>query len=148
VDIHELLATELSYFAAARISTKGDRVLLPARYAATLTLIFHELATNAAKHGALKLPNGQVSICWRLEGSTLRIEWSESGGPPVSPPRRRGFGTGLFRRALDPFHGTIETQFEPTGIRCQICLVIPGGEPAKSGLPGPIQVPAMSQKPL
>jgi two-component sensor histidine kinase len=76
VDIHELLATELSYFAAARISTKGDRVLFPARYAATLTLIFHELATNAAKHGALKLPNGQVSICWRLEGSTLRIEWS------------------------------------------------------------------------
>jgi two-component sensor histidine kinase len=125
VDIREILSAELSHYGETRILAKGDRVQLPAKPAATLTLIFHELATNAAKHGALKLPNGEVSIGWRLESNTLRIEWTENGGPPVSPPQRRGFGTRLFRRALDPFNGTIATRFEPTGIRCVICLDLP-----------------------
>jgi two-component sensor histidine kinase len=124
VDIREILSAELSQYGERRISAQGDQVRLPAKHAATLTLIFHELATNAAKHGALKLPGGQVSISWGLEADTLKIEWIESGGPPVSAPQGRGFGTGLFRRALDPFHGTIATTFEPAGIRCEISLDI------------------------
>ena len=148
VEIREILRAELSCFDTARISAKGDRVQLPAKQAATLTLIFHELATNAAKHGALKLPNGHVTICWRLETGALRVEWIESGGPPVSPPQRQGFGTRLFRRALDPFHGTIETRFEPTGIRCEICLDVPGREPTRQGLPSSPPVPAMSRERL
>lgn len=148
VEIREILTAELSHVATARISAKGDRVQLPARYAATLTLIFHELATNAAKHGALKLPNGRVTICWRLEAGALRIDWLESGGPPVNPPRRHGFGTGLFRRALDPFHGTIETRFEPAGIRCEICLDLPGVGSTKHELPSSLPVPAMSRERL
>jgi two-component sensor histidine kinase len=125
VDLREILSAELTHYGQARISAHGDRVRLPAKHAASLTLIFHELATNAAKHGALKLPQGEVSIGWRLDSNTLRIEWSEHGGPPVRPPQRRGFGTGLFRRALDPFNGTITTRFEPAGIRCEIGLDLP-----------------------
>ncbi len=125
VDIREILSAELAHYSESRVTAKGEPVQLPAKLAATLTLIFHELATNAAKHGALKLHNGQVSIAWRIESNTLRIEWIENGGPPVSPPRRQGFGTALFRRALDPFDGTISTRYEPTGIRCEIALDIP-----------------------
>jgi two-component sensor histidine kinase len=125
VDIHEILSAETSLYSATRIHPEGEHVRLPAKLAATLTLIFHELATNAAKHGALKLPDGEVSISWRREADTLKIAWIESGGPPVSAPKRHGFGTGLFRRALDPFNGTIATRFEPAGIRCEICLDIP-----------------------
>jgi two-component sensor histidine kinase len=137
VDIREILSAELSQYGDNRVIAKGDDVRLPAKHAATLTLIFHELATNAAKYGALKLPGGAVSISWGLQGDSLRIEWSESGGPPVSAPQRRGFGTGLFRRALDPFHGTIATAFEPAGIRCEISLDIPdhGKAAADSAVP-------------
>jgi two-component sensor histidine kinase len=140
VDMREILAAELSPYGEARVTAKGDHVRLPAKLAATLTLIFHELATNAAKHGAFKAPGGEVSICWRLESSTLEIDWVESGGPPVGAPQRRGFGTGLFRRALDPFHGTISTRFEPTGIHCEIRLDIPDWRKTKPGMlvPAPV----------
>lgn len=134
VDIREILSVEMSHYGEGRILAKGDHIQLPAKYAATLTLIFHELATNAAKHGALKVPNGEVSICWRLESNTLGIEWTENGGPAVSPPQRRGFGTALFRRALDPFNGTVATQFEPTGIRCEIYLDLPDQRNTEPGV--------------
>jgi two-component sensor histidine kinase len=143
VDLREILAAELSHYGEARIAAEGDRVQLPAKHAATLTLIFHELATNAAKHGALKTPNGEVSIHWQLESNTLKIQWSERGGPPVTPPQRRGFGTGLFRRALDPFHGTVSTRFEPAGIRCEICLEIPRCGSGGQGIPASVPAPAM-----
>lgn len=146
VDIREIVAAELSHYSEARISAKGDDVKLPAKQAATLTLIFHELATNAAKHGALSLATGGVSIAWRVDSPTLRIVWEESGGPPVSPPLRRGFGTALFRRALDPFHGTIETRFEPEGICCEICLDLPARPHAESALRVSPSVPVMTRK--
>jgi two-component sensor histidine kinase len=145
VDIRDILAVELSHYGEARITAEGDRIQLPAKHAATLTLIFHELATNAAKHGALKSPQGEVSIRWRLESGALRIAWSERGGPPVTAPQRRGFGTGLFRRALDPFHGTVSTSFEPAGIRCEICLDIPSRARDGHGHPVAAAAPVMPQ---
>jgi two-component sensor histidine kinase len=129
VDLHEILRVELSLYGNACVSLKGEPVGLPPKLAAALTLVFHELATNAAKYGALKLPEGRVSIAWQLESSSLRLEWRESGGPPVAPPTRSGFGTGLFRRALDPFHGRIDTRFEPAGLRCEIQLEVPRASP-------------------
>ncbi len=144
VDIREILSAELAHYSETRVTAEGEHVQLPAKLAATLTLIVHELATNAAKYGALKLHNGQVSISWRIEANILRIEWSESGGPPVSPPRRHGFGTALFRRALDPFHGTISTRFEPAGIRCEISIDLPerrNAERARSALSVPVVSP-------
>jgi two-component sensor histidine kinase len=143
VDLQEILRVELSLFSEARIAVTGEPIELPPKLAAALTLVLHELATNAAKHGALQLPSGRVSVAWRLEGNMLAIEWSESGGPPVAPPQRSGFGTGLFRRALEPFQGTIETQFEPSGLRCRIRIEVAGRTGAsKQSAPAP--VPAMS----
>jgi two-component sensor histidine kinase len=125
VDLHDILRVELSLYGEARFSTKGDPIRLPPRLAAMLTLVVHELSTNAAKYGALKLPGGLVSIDWRREAQTLRMEWIESGGPPVSRPERSGFGTRLFRRALDPFRGTVDMRFEPPGLRCELRFDIP-----------------------
>jgi two-component sensor histidine kinase len=130
VDLHAILRVELSLYGDACVALKGEPVELPPKLAAALTLVFHELATNAAKYGALKLPEGRVSIGWRLESGSLAIEWTESGGPPVTAPRRSGFGTALFRRSLDPFHGIIATRFEPAGLRCEIQLEIPAAGPA------------------
>jgi two-component sensor histidine kinase len=127
VDIRDILRVELSLYGPASVSVSGDHVQLPPKLAGTLLLVIHELATNAAKHGAFKLPNGHVTIGWHIENNRLRMEWIEAGGPPVSSPKKSGFGTNLFRRALDPFHGTIQTRFEPTGIRCAISLDIPAG---------------------
>ena len=92
VGLHELLRVELSLYGNACVALKGQPVELPAKVAAALTLVFHELATNAAKYGAFKLPEGRVSIGWQLESSSLRVEWSEGGGPPVTAPKRSGFG--------------------------------------------------------
>jgi two-component sensor histidine kinase len=125
VDLRDIFRVELSLYGGARFSAQGDPVRLPPRLAATLTLVVHELATNAVKYGAFKHRSGLVSIGWRLDSRTLTIEWSESGGPSVCKPERNGFGTRLFRCALDPFHGAIEMAFEPAGLRCKICLDIP-----------------------
>jgi two-component sensor histidine kinase len=125
VDIRDILRVELSLYGPTSVSMSGDHVQLPPKLAGTLLLVIHELATNAAKHGAFKLPNGHVTIGWHIENNRLRMEWIEAGGPPVSSPKKSDFGTNLFRRALDPFHGTIRTRFEPTGIQCAISLDIP-----------------------
>ena len=127
VDIRDVLRAELSLYSPTSVSVRGDHVQLPPKLAGALLLVFHELATNAAKHGALKMPDGHVVIEWSLENSGLGIEWIETGGPPVAAPKKSGFGTHLFRRALEPFHGTIQTSFEPRGIRCVIRLDVSAG---------------------
>jgi two-component sensor histidine kinase len=124
VDIGEIMRAELEPYDETRIAVGGDRIRVPPKPAAMLALVFHELATNAAKYGALAGPGGRVSISSSQNANMLRIEWTETGGPPVIKPTRQGFGTKLFKRALDPFHGTVETEFRPAGLRCVIALAI------------------------
>lgn len=98
--------------------------LSPAQ-AQTLALALHELATNAAKHGALSTPDGRVAVICREEpGGVIELEWLESGGPPiVGPPTRRGFGTRLLERALARDLGTgaaVELRFERAGLQAII----------------------------
>jgi two-component sensor histidine kinase len=84
-------------------------------------MALHELGTNAAKYGALSVDLGRVSIAWRVEGTRLRLEWRESGGPPVQPPARRGFGSRLIERGLEADLGGVAVlRFEPGGLRCEI----------------------------
>ena len=74
---------------------------LPAVAAQPVAMALHELATNAAKHGALSVPEGTVSVAWRIDGRRLRIRWAESGGPPVpGSPKRRGFGSRLLEATI------------------------------------------------
>jgi two-component sensor histidine kinase/PAS domain-containing protein len=121
------LADTLRPFAGERseaIEVDGARVELNARQALSLSLVLHELATNAAKYGALSVPEGRVRLSWHIghadDGERLRLRWEERGGPPVKPPQKTGFGTELTRRAFEfELGGTANLTFEPEGVRLE-----------------------------
>jgi two-component sensor histidine kinase len=98
--------------------------------ALSLGLAIHELATNAAKYGALSVLEGRLAITWRLITSDLaRVEWVEMNGPPVSAQRKRGFGTELIEKIVaHELRNPVELRFEPEGVRCT--LIIPVRLPA------------------
>lgn len=105
---------------------------LTVKAAQTFALAAHELMTNAAKYGALSVPVGRVVVHWQVErdasGAPLcRICWRESGGPPVVPPSRRGFGQVVIERAVArSVGGTVTLLYNPTGV--EWTLVFPLGE--------------------
>jgi two-component sensor histidine kinase len=105
----------------------GPDVAISAKSALALTLAGHELATNATKYGAWSRPEGCVSIRWSLsDGRRLSIEWRERGGPPVTPPTTRGFGSRLIERGLAmELNGTATLAYEPEGLVCRIEAVLP-----------------------
>ena len=119
--------------APARVAAAGPPVRLAPNAAVTLNLAFHELATNAAKYGALSVPGGLVEATWTLkrckgeEAPVLEVLWRERGGPPVRPPERRGFGSRLLERGLaQEFGGTVRLDFAPEGVECRIRLPLAG----------------------
>ncbi|WP_051882181.1 PAS domain S-box protein [Parvularcula oceani] len=103
-----------------RFTAQGPHVALPAHRAVSMALMLHELGTNAAKYGALSGPRGRVVLSWACENGCLTFEWRESGGPPVSPPGRRGFGSQLIEPLLRM--GSREDAglfFEEEGVVCR-----------------------------
>ncbi|MFC0283992.1 sensor histidine kinase [Camelimonas abortus] len=111
----------------ARISAFGPRLRLHPRATLTLCMCFHELATNAAKYGALSRDSGRVSVTWRIEerppGGVLALEWRESGGPPVKAPQRKGLGSRLLDRSLQrELGGVVTMDWAPDGLRCRMEL--------------------------
>src|SRR5579872_2779125 len=109
---------------AGRVHMGGPDVALDPKAFATLALVVHEMMTNSAKYGALADSAGQVEVAWRLDqGGRLIIEWTESGGPPVKPPSRRGFGTTLIERSI-PFdlNGDAELRFDLLGVRARFVV--------------------------
>ncbi len=123
--IHDIINAELAPYDNCRVVLTGEPIHLPSKLAVTLALIFHELATNAAKYGALSTQSGRLRVSWLKVGSQMAIEWAESGGPPAAPPTREGFGKRLLERGLDPFHGKIEPQFGLEGFSTHITLTVP-----------------------
>jgi len=113
-----------------RFSVEGDEVRLQPKAALTLAMLFHELATNAAKHGALSNgAAGKIDVAWQAEptpqGDWLRLRWQESGGPSVTPPGRRGFGSRLIERGLaQDLGGEVRLNYEPPGVVCQIIMPV------------------------
>jgi two-component sensor histidine kinase/PAS domain-containing protein len=115
----------------AQISVEGPPVLLRPEAAQSLGLALHELATNAAKYGALSAESGRISIRWALLGNAnppnLEINWLETGGPAVTPPEHRGFGSLVIERNLTgSLDAQVELTFPPEGVRCRI--FIPGAQ--------------------
>ncbi len=112
-----------------RIKKFGPRVPLPPPIAVVLSMIIHEIATNAAKYGALSNDTGVVSLDWEVlnegGGRKLRLIWTESGGPPVSVPVQRGFGSRLIERsARDQLGGEATVDFLPRGVVCTITCAL------------------------
>ncbi|MDK1387856.1 PAS domain S-box protein [Sinorhizobium sp. 8-89] len=112
------------------ISLDGPPTTLPPKHALTLGMAAHELATNAAKHGALSVKAGRVSVDWVVDPTEkrLRIRWIETGGPSVSVPTRNGFGRLLLERVLaSDLGGDVRLEFASQGLNCAIDVPYPGG---------------------
>ena len=137
-DLRRLVEEELLAFSlgeAARVSIRGDDVALPPAAAQALAMALHELATNAAKYGALSTPQGQVAVSWTHDWrGPLSIRWVESGGPVVSPPTRRGLGAAMLARALGgALKGETRMDWRPGGLICELDLPGEAVEPARAG---------------
>jgi PAS domain S-box-containing protein len=105
----------------AHFRLHGPNIELPPRQALALSLALHELCTNAIKYGALSNQTGRIDLAWSSASGGLQIEWVESGGPAVSPPARRGFGSRLIERALArDLDGVVTLDFDPSGVRCSM----------------------------
>lgn len=124
-DIIELLKSELGPYGHVRFNLNGDPLMLPARLAVSLALMFHELATNAGKYGAFASPRGFLQVSWTVSGDRLSITWDETEGPPVENVGAPGFGTKLLHSALRSFDGKTEIGFLKTGIHCIMQCRIP-----------------------
>jgi two-component sensor histidine kinase len=101
-----------------------DGIFLDAQKSSLLVMALHELATNAVKYGALSNENGQVRVAWETlpDGppKRFRLCWTESGGPPVSAPTHKGFGSLLIEHALQNQLGPARLDFDPQGLQCAI----------------------------
>lgn len=128
--LREVLGQELAPYAAmepSRFSLEGEDVHVTPNSAVTLSMAFHELATNAAKYGAFSRASGRLEVTWssRIIETERRfhLEWRELGGPPVEEPRRKGFGMSLLERGLaHQLGGKVRLQFPSAGMLCQMDL--------------------------
>ena len=127
--LQALLATELEPYGeqGKRMHIDGPEIILSPRAGLVLAMAIHELATNAAKYGAFSTNDGHLSVIWDIEGaqgeSILKLDWTETDGPPVVPPERLGFGSSFIERALNyEFDAAVTRTFAPTGLRCVVEL--------------------------
>ena len=132
VSFKAMLLDELApYFRedGSNVRVSGPPIAFSAKGALTLGMALHELATNAAKHGALSTKSGSVEVAWQVDARDrqLRIRWTEIGGPAVRRPRRSGFGRLLLERALaSDLGGDVQLEFAEDGLRCAITIPLDG----------------------
>jgi two-component system CheB/CheR fusion protein len=128
--LKEILAPELTdIYGNERVHLVGPPVRLNARATLGMSMVVHELSTNAAKYGSLSQPGGTVEILWqrtdRGEGEKFIFEWIERGGPAVSQPTRTGYGSDLIDLTVrGTLGGTIDKFFELSGFRCVVTVPI------------------------
>jgi PAS domain S-box-containing protein len=131
-DLATLVGRTLEPYAGGRTAVTiavGSAVTLAASQVQALALVLHELATNAVKHGAWSVPEGQVRVGWEVEEANgvrrLRLRWQERGGPRVTPPAARGFGTQLVEHAAAGELGEpAELTFAPEGLEAEITVLL------------------------
>ncbi|NGM18882.1 PAS domain S-box protein [Roseomonas stagni] len=129
-DLRTVVAGELAPFlvehggAESRATLRGSPVVVPAAAAQPLTMLVHELATNAMKHGALSVESGRLLVTWRVEDGALHLGWIETGGPAIAaPPARSGFGTRVLDgTARAQLGGSITLDWRPEGLACHITV--------------------------
>ncbi len=117
-ELREVFRAEFGHYNDDQIALDGPDLWLGAQDVLNLGLIVHELATNAAKYGALSRPEGRVRVSWRAEGDDLHIDWAEEGGPPVVAPSRAGFGSRLIASSA----ARSDFRYAPSGFEADIRL--------------------------
>ncbi|MFA5949449.1 MAG: CheR family methyltransferase [Hyphomicrobium sp.] len=132
-----------------RVELTGPAVKMPPAMATSVGLLLHELATNATKYGALSSPAGRVQLTWQLvlrdTRPILELHWKEDGGPPVTPPDVRGFGTFLIERGIPG--AEVKRTFATEGVECFVSLPLNQAERAPPALQPPDQVPLRGATP-
>ncbi|QWG24717.1 PAS domain-containing protein [Bradyrhizobium sediminis] len=116
---------------ADRILIRGENIRFPPKAALALGVAFNELATNAVKYGALSYAAGSILITWTMEpapaGQRLVLKWQEKGGPGVTPPSHKGFGSRVIERGLArELAGTVRLDYRPEGVVCTMDIPVPG----------------------
>jgi two-component sensor histidine kinase len=137
----ELVRREFAAYASGNNTRiDGPEVMLSAEAGQAIAKVIHELATNAAKYGALSTQSGRVSVRWyqKLNGSAqLILIWRETGGPRVEAPKKSGYGTGVVRDLIPyEFGGTVDLSFGPEGVQCRLEMPfdrVSGDNPDASG---------------
>lgn len=130
--IDQSLAPYRGFGASPRIVMEGPPVLLPTRTVVPLSMVLHELATNAAKYGALSVDSGRLDIRWSVQdggadGPRVELRWIERGGPPTNPHAKEGFGTKLIRRSVSyDLDGEADLVFARDGLRGILTFPVPG----------------------
>ncbi len=126
VSLQEIVRREFAPYTAGKYDESGPSITLRPDAAQAMAMVLHELATNAAKYGALSNHTGRVSVRWywlpnEIPHRRLAIEWQETDGPPVSTPNASGYGTSIIRELL-PYElgGTAELSFAPSGVQCRL----------------------------
>ncbi len=120
----------------SRVDCSGPQITLPVDHAFRLSLVVHELSTNAQKHGALSDDRGRLEIEWRIDPSQgLELNWTEKDGPAVTPPKKDGFGMTLVRNVFssDP-DSDVDLRFAPSGLLCTVRLALSRHDTARTGL--------------
>lgn len=123
--LRRLVDEELDHYRDGRsnaISAEGPDILLESSRAQTIALALHELATNAAKHGALATPSGRLQLNWRREGDTLHLDWTEIGGPKVCAPKSLGYGVEVISASIQHLGGEVVFDWRPEGMHCKLSV--------------------------
>jgi len=129
-ELNQLIAQELSPYRTdcERALIEGPRIMLEPTVAQALAVTVHELATNAAKYGALSVPGGSVQMSWsQSPDGALAIRWIELGGPMVAPPTRQGFGNRVMNSLIEQTGGTIAFDWREDGLCCNVTIAKPQG---------------------
>ncbi|MBN9025491.1 MAG: PAS domain S-box protein [Rhizobiales bacterium] len=123
-ELSAVVADIIAPYRPEQFEAAGPSLRLPPRSVLTVSLAMHELATNAAKYGALSVPQGRVEVRWALrpdDPSHFELHWRESGGPAVTPPLHKGFGTRLIQQALAAeLRGEVQVIYEADGVVCRV----------------------------
>jgi PAS domain S-box-containing protein len=133
--LHDLVDIALQPFEVVagrdeRFTIRGDNLQLPPRVTLSLAIALHELATNAVKYGAFSNDAGTIEIDWAVTsgdaGDRLLLRWVEHGGPPVTPPTHKGFGSWVIERGLaHELGGRVSLDYHPDGVACRIDIPAP-----------------------
>jgi PAS domain S-box-containing protein len=125
-ELSAIATQELAPYAASdgdRVVIDGAQILLEPTTAQAVAVALHELATNAAKYGSLSVDGGKVVLKWSQElDGQLKLRWTESGGPPVQAPTRKGFGGRIIQQMITQLKGTAHFDWQPEGLVCEIAL--------------------------
>jgi PAS domain S-box-containing protein len=139
-ELSYLLREELSPYTGgdeARISFAGPAVSLRPAMAQSLALVTHELATNAAKYGALAVPRGRVAASWEVTDGRLVLRWVETGGPKCTEPTAQGFGAKMMKATIEnQLRGSLSVEWNAAGMRCSFSIPLEDGV-----ISGPVAAP-------